>query len=87
MSGTSDRASGGPSYDMVIAALVEARQSRRISQRELSRKLGKPPTFVSKIERGERQLGLVELFDVCAALGIDALPLLKDAFARGNGNR
>lgn len=80
MAGTTDRASGRPAYDNLIAKLIEARVYFKISQRDLSRRLGKPHTFVSKIEGGERQLGLVELFDICAALGVDALPLLKEAF-------
>jgi len=82
MAGTTDRVSGSASYDNLIAALATARLSVQMSQRGLSSKLGKAPTFVSKIERGERMLGIVELFQVCGALGVDALTLLNDTFGK-----
>jgi transcriptional regulator with XRE-family HTH domain len=36
----------------------------------LAKKLGKPQSFVSKYESGARRLDLLELRDVCRAMGI-----------------
>ena len=80
MVGSTDATSGMSAYDKLIASLIVVRRRANLSQRSLSRKVRQAPTFISKIERGERQLGIVELFDICAALEVDALPLLKEAF-------
>jgi transcriptional regulator with XRE-family HTH domain len=57
--------------------LTDARKKAAISQGELARRLGRPQSFVSKYERGERRLDVVELKAVADALGIDAIKLLR----------
>ena len=39
-------------------------------QVDMAKRLGKPQSFVSKYESGERRLDLLDLEDVCDALGI-----------------
>lgn len=85
MASGTNRISPSPEYDKLISSLADARRKRHISQRALCIKLGKPPTFVSKIERGERGLGIAELFELATALEIDALALLKEAFGGTQG--
>ncbi len=41
-----------------------------LTQAELAKRLGRPQSFVSKYENGERQLDFVELHDVCVALNL-----------------
>ncbi len=41
-----------------------------LQQSDLARRLGKPQSFVSKYENGERRLDLAELQDVCDAIGV-----------------
>ncbi len=41
-----------------------------LTQVELSNALGKPQSYVSKYETGERKLDYVEINDICKALGI-----------------
>lgn len=73
-------------YDRFRRLLVEARKTVGLSQAELAARLSRPQSFVSKIERGERRLDVVEFFEVAQALGIDAIQFLTQ-FYRGNTPR
>jgi transcriptional regulator with XRE-family HTH domain len=55
--------------------LRQARLDAELSQVELAKKLRRPQSFVSKYERGERRLDLVELREICQALGISLIKL------------
>ena len=48
-------------YISVIKKLREAREAAGLTQAEAAEKLGKPQSYISKIERGERRLDIVEL--------------------------
>lgn len=65
-----------PDYRAAIEAIRTARVEKGISQRELARRLGKPPSFVNKIELLERRIDIVEFILVARALEIDAQMLL-----------
>ena len=41
-----------------------------LTQVELSQALGRPQSYVSKYETGERKLDYVEITEICKALGI-----------------
>ena len=74
-----------PEYDRLREELIAARARAGLSQRELSKLLGRSPTFASKVERGERHIDLIELVDFAEALNIDAVGLLK-LFLPGAGS-
>ena len=57
--------------------LVEARNAQGISQEVLATKLGRVQTFVSKYERGERRLDVLEFIEIADALGIDPHSILR----------
>jgi transcriptional regulator with XRE-family HTH domain len=57
--------------------LVEARKKAGSSQAQLAAKLSRPQSFVSKYERGERRLDVIEFRTVAEALGLDPLRLLR----------
>lgn len=42
-----------------------------MTQAELARALGRPQSFVSKFERGERRLDVIEFLEVASALSLD----------------
>lgn len=46
------------------------REQAGLTQIQVSKKLKVPQSFVSKYESGERRLDLIELRQVCKALGI-----------------
>ena len=48
-------------YRKVIEKLKKARQEAGLTQVEVARKLNKPQSYISKIERGERRLDIIEL--------------------------
>ncbi len=78
-------------YIEFIALLRKARRRCGLTQIALGTRLGKPQTFVSKVETCERRLDFIEAARWCVALGIrleDALPLgLKTALDRAAGRR
>jgi len=66
-----------PDYRAVIDALKDARTKAEISQRELARRLGKPPSFVNKIEQLERRMDVLEFVAIAEAMNMQANELLK----------
>jgi transcriptional regulator with XRE-family HTH domain len=73
---------GSPLYAAIVKALVEARQKAGIRQTELAEKLGKPQSFISKYEHGERILDVAEFVIVAQVLGADPCKLLADSIER-----
>lgn len=52
-------------------ALAEIREAAGISQRELSKKLKRPHSFVYLVEKGNRMLNSCEFIEFCLAVGAD----------------
>jgi len=57
---------------------VQARRDAGLTQVALAKKLGRPQSFVSKFERGERRLDVPEFLDVARALGVDPAQIVAD---------
>jgi transcriptional regulator with XRE-family HTH domain len=53
--------------------LLNIRKEGGLRQTEVARRLGRPQSFVSKYESGQRRLDLIELEEICHALGISLL--------------
>lgn len=49
------------SYKIFLRRLRAAREDAKIDQRELAMRLRKTQSFVSKCERGERRIDVIEL--------------------------
>jgi len=62
-------------------AIAEARKGKGIAQHTLSAKLGHSPSYISKIEAGERRLEVLEFLAVCEAIGVDPLAILRKVMA------
>lgn len=69
-------------YNIFRALLLERRRSKNLTQVDLAELLGKPQSFISKYERGERRLDFVEFLKIAEALGIDILEFIKEFKAR-----
>ena len=59
-------------YAQFAARIVELRKEAGLTQVELAQRLGRPQSYVSKYERGERRLDVVEFLAVTRALDTDA---------------
>lgn len=76
-------------YGHMLAALRSAREAADLTQIELAEKLDASQSFVSKCERGERRLDVIELRLWCAALGVslsEFVTSLEQAIARSRGH-
>lgn len=56
-------------YKVFLEQLYRLRLGAGFKQADLAEKLKAPQSFVSKIESGERKIDIVELRDICIALG------------------
>jgi transcriptional regulator with XRE-family HTH domain len=57
--------------------LREARTKAELTQASLAKKLQRPQSFVAKYENGERRLDLIELRQICCALNLPLIELVK----------
>lgn len=64
-------------HQKLCALLSEARSQVPMVQAELSERLGRPQSFVSKYERGERRLDVVEFLEVCRGLDADPHAIIQ----------
>ena len=56
-------------YELLLKLLREKRTAAGISQVELAEMLGTTQSFVSKCERGDRRLDVIQLRTLCRHLG------------------
>jgi len=64
-------------YAILLRLLKQARERAELTQEQLADMLGVNQTFVSKSERGERRVDVIELRLICAALGINFLQFVE----------
>ncbi|MBS0055198.1 helix-turn-helix transcriptional regulator [Yersinia sp. Marseille-Q3913] len=57
-------------YQSVIKALRDQRIAKGITQESLANILGRPQSFVAKVENGERRLDVVEFVHIARLLGL-----------------
>ncbi|EKI0252626.1 helix-turn-helix transcriptional regulator [Enterobacter asburiae] len=58
-------------YQRVINALKKARKEKGITQVQLAEALGKPQSFIAKVESGERRLDVVEFVHLARLVDAD----------------
>ncbi|MGQ0544016.1 MAG: helix-turn-helix domain-containing protein [Betaproteobacteria bacterium] len=64
-------------YRALLLRMRAAREARGMTQQELARRLGKPQSYVSKAEMGERRLDVVEFLHFMRALEGEPYALLR----------
>lgn len=63
---------------VLVGLLREIRLRQEITQADLAERMGKPQSFVSKVERAERMIDVVELRAWCTALDADVIKVVRD---------
>jgi len=67
-----------PEHAVLTNLLREYRLKRGLTQVALSNTLNMPQSFVSDVETGQRRLDLVQLRDLCSALGISLVKFVSE---------
>ena len=65
-------------YASLVHALREIRKQNNVTQIQLAERLGKPQSYIAKVETLERKLDIVEFVDWCKAIGADPTLLIRD---------
>lgn len=65
-----------PAYQMLIGHLIELRKLKGLTQVMLAERLGKPQSYVAKIEGCERKLDVLEFVEICGILEVKASEVL-----------
>ena len=81
-----DKAITSPAYNVFLRELRAARRAGGLTQIDVAEKLGETQSFVSKCERGERRLDVIELRAYCEAIGMPLrsfVDVLEQALSKG----
>jgi transcriptional regulator with XRE-family HTH domain len=57
-------------YAIVLRLMKQAREQAGITQVELAKRLKQSQSFVSKMERGDRRIDIVQLRTICQIYGL-----------------
>jgi len=63
-------------YQVLVECLRTARQNAGVTQIDLAASLSVDQSYISKYERAERRLDVIELRDICRALNLDFLEFI-----------
>jgi transcriptional regulator with XRE-family HTH domain len=62
----------------LLELLLAAREKAGLTQQQLADRLGKPQSFISKYEGGERRIDVIEFIAIADALNMDASRAIRD---------
>lgn len=60
-----------PGYERFLTELRRARAASGMTQVEAAKRLGRPQSFISNCESGERRVDLIEFLVFCRLYGVD----------------
>jgi transcriptional regulator with XRE-family HTH domain len=69
-----------PIYREVISGIVAARIAADLTQQAVADRLGRPQSYVAKVEGCERRMDVVELLQIAKAIGFDPMVLIRSAW-------
>ncbi len=73
-----------PKYEKFRKLLIEYRLQQGVTQTQLAERLGRPQSFISKYENGERRLDLIEFLDIAMTLEFDPFDFIKELLTEKN---
>lgn len=65
-------------YKQFVRQLIAARKNADLTQQDIATALKKPQSFVSKYERAERRLDVVEFLGIARIIGLDPSAFFRD---------
>lgn len=65
-------------HKILLEQLYRLRMTSGLRQSDLADKINVPQSFISKIESGERRIDLIELREICIALGSDLKEFINE---------
>ncbi len=71
-------------HKVVGAGLASARRRAGVTQQELARRLGKPQSFISAYENGQRRIDLLEFLRITEALKVNPEKVFADIRRRAH---
>ncbi|MBY6240443.1 helix-turn-helix transcriptional regulator [Methylosinus sp. Sm6] len=78
-------------YKDLLALMISARERAGLTQTELADRIGQTQSFVSKCERGERRMDVVEFIEFADAMGLDPTSIfaqfILQAYGRTTGRK
>jgi transcriptional regulator with XRE-family HTH domain len=70
-----------PDYAVILALLREARRVSGVSQGDVAKRLGYSRSIISKLERGEVRLDLLQLRQYLLAIGVPFITFIEQVEA------
>ena len=67
-----------PAHIRLLELLLAAREKAGLTQQQLADRLGKPQSFISKYEGGERRIDVIEFIAIADALQMDPSRAIRD---------
>ena len=64
-------------YELLQRLLIDARMKAGLKQADVAERLGRPQSYISKIERGERGLDVIEFMEIAKVIGFDPAAFLR----------
>jgi transcriptional regulator with XRE-family HTH domain len=82
MSGRLPKSLYSDTYSRFLALLKQARFESGLTQVDVAQRLGRPQSFVSKCESGERRIDVAEFLAFCRVIGIDPASFIQQLIRR-----
>lgn len=67
-------------YEILRQMLIDERLKANLKQAEVADKLGKPQSYISKIERGERGMDVIEFLEIAEAINFEPFIFLQNFY-------
>lgn len=74
-------------YNIFLSQLVQFRADAGFTQAKLAEAIGETQSTISKMERAERRIDVIELFAICKAIGVNPtefITALTEAIAKAS---
>ena len=66
-------------YRQLVARMIAARELHHLTQSELAIALGRPQSYIAKVENFDRRLDIIELFDWLRAIDVSPNLFLSES--------